>query len=153
MALHLTQSDIIRFKHQAEAMKNRAKAALEKADGAVDTLIRSSEVAVSAFAFGVLQGKFKKQGGVTLLGIPVDLLSGVGFHVLGLAGVGGRNAHHLHAFGDGALASYFTTLGRGVGASWGGGVAGAIEGDRAVTGGGSLADEELARMVSAAARK
>lgn len=152
MSLHLTQSDIIRFKHQAEAMKNRAKAALEKADVAVDNLIRTSEVAISAFGFGVLQGKFKKQGGVTLLGVPVDLLSGIGFHVLGLAGVGGRNAHHLHAFGDGALASYFTTLGRGVGASWGG-VAGTIEGDRAVTGGGSLADEELSRMVAAAARK
>jgi len=152
MALHLTQSDIIRFKNQAESMKNRAKAALEKAGDAVDNLIRTSEVAVSAFAFGVLQGKFRKQGGVTLLGIPVDLIAGVGFHALGLAGVGGRNSHHLHAFGDGALASYFTTLGRGVGQSWGGesGVSGE---QKQIAGGGSLADEELARMVSAAGRR
>jgi hypothetical protein len=149
--LHLTQSDIIRFKHQAESMKNRASAALAKADKHVDMLVRTSEVAVSAFAFGVLQGKFKASGGVTLRGVPIDLIAGVVAHVGGLA-MDGKSAPHLHAIGDGALASFFTTLGRGVGASWGTGVAGAIEGE-GKTGGSSIADEELARMVSAAASR
>lgn len=152
MALHLTQHDIIRFKNQAEALKKRAASVIEKHHSKIEAVVRTVEVSGSAFAFGLLQGKFRKQGGVTILNVPVDLIAGAAFHALGLAGVAGSHSSHLHAFGDGALASYFTTLGRGVGSSWGG-VAGSIEGDRSVSGGGSLADEELARMVSAAARK
>jgi hypothetical protein len=153
MALHLTQHDIIRFKHQAESMKARAKSALAKADQAVDALVRTSEVSLAAFGFGVLRGRFADQGGVTLLGVPVDLLSGVGFHILGLAGVGGAKAHHLHAFGDGALAAYFASLGTRVGVGWakggGAGISGLLDAAAGRTGGASLADEELARMVRA----
>ena len=53
-------------------------------------------------------------------GVPVDLIAGVGLHALGYLGVAGKAQDHLHAFGDGALAVWFSGLGAGVGARIGG---------------------------------
>lgn len=157
MALKLSQGDLIRFKEQAERLKARAKSALAEADVVVQTLVRSTEISAAAFAFGVVNGKW---GGVSLLGVPIDLLGGVGLHVAAFAGVGGKAAEHLHAFGDGALASYMAGLGRNVGRSIQtpedrariarSGTSGLL--DEGASGGASLADEELARMVRGGAR-
>ncbi len=115
---------------------------------------RSCEVGMSAFAFGVLQGRFKAQGGLTALYLPVDLLAGVTFHVLRLFEFARPYASHLGAFGDGALASFFCTSGYRVGERWaaGGslvkGLAGMLgEVGKEPAGGGSLADKELANLV------
>lgn len=51
-----------------------------------------------------------------MFGIPLDLASGVVLHAAGLFG-GPKYASHLHNLADGALASFFTTLGAGLGAS------------------------------------
>jgi hypothetical protein len=152
MKLNFSQQDIVRFKNQAEGIQRRAKAALARADEAVSTVITTTEVGAASFLFGLAQGKF---GGISIVGVPVDLLSGLALHIAAFAGLGGANAHHLHAFGDGALASYLNGLGRQVGRSIQtpedrariarSGVAGDSGSDR--TGGASLADEELARMV------
>ena len=149
--MNLDQRAIVKFKNQAEAMTRKAKTALAKADKAVATVITSSEVGASAFLFGLIQGKF---GGCSIVGVPADLLSGLALHVLAFAGIGGANAHHLHAFGDGALASYLNSLGKQVGISLQSPedkkaiaqakVSGEISG---LSGGATLADEELARMV------
>jgi hypothetical protein len=154
--LGVSQGQIVKFKQQVDRMTAKAKQVMAKADEAVATVITTSEVSAASFLFGLVQGKF---GGVTIIpGIPVDLLGGLGLHILGFAGVGGRNAHHLHAFGDGALASFFNKLGSDVGVSirtpadeariakQRSGVQGAL------SGGAALADEELARMVAAGRR-
>jgi hypothetical protein len=119
-------------------------------------IVRVSEIALSSFTFGVLQGKFKASGGLTAFGLPVDLLAGAGFHVLGLFGFARPYAHHLHAFGDGALASFFTTTGYRIGDRWaaGGGLISAVHGGvfgdaKAPAGGGSIGDKELASLVRA----
>lgn len=165
MALGVSQGDIVRFKQHVDRMTTKAKAVMAKADKAVATVITTSEVSAASFLFGLAQGKF---GGVAVVGVPVDLLAGLGLHVLGFAGIGGTNAGHLHAFADGALASFFNKLGRDVGYTL------QSDGDRAriakggkyatlangsysvgmdgVTGGAALADEELARMVAAERR-
>lgn len=117
--------------------------------------VRSSEIALSSFTFGVLQGRFKGKGGLTFFALPVDLLAGATFHILGLFGFARPYAHHLHAFGDGAIASAFTTMGYRVGERWAAGgslKAGmtGIFGDSApVAGGATLADQELANLVKA----
>jgi hypothetical protein len=112
---------------------------------------------LSAFGFGLLQGKFKDKGGAVAWGLPVDLLAGAAFHVIGLIPFARPYAHHLAALGDGALASFFTTSGYRVGERWakGGslssGIAG-LFGDSAaapVSGGASIADRELASLVRA----
>ncbi len=151
MKLNFSQQDIVRFKSQAESIQRRAKAALARADEAVATVITTSEVGAASFLFGLAQGKF---GGISIVGVPIDLLSALGLHIAAFAGVGGSNAHHLHAFGDGALASYLNGLGRQVGRSIQSDADRAriaksgVQGDE-TTGGASLADEELARMVRA----
>lgn len=139
----------------------KAHAALAKIGDSVETIVTTSEVSASSFLFGLAQGKF---GGIAVFGIPVDLLSGLALHIAGFAGVGGRSAHHLHAFADGALASFFGGLGRHVGRQIqtdgdrerivkSGGKFGVMPGSGAyvsgTTGGAALADEELARMVAA----
>lgn len=153
MSLAFSQSDIVRFKHKADRVIQKGRAMAEKHAETVDSVITSSEVAASAFLFGLAQGKF---GGISFVKVPVDLLAGVGLHILAFAGIGGRNASHLHAFGDGALASFFGGLGRQVGYGFQtptdrARIAGASVNGDAATGGASLADEELARMVAAGA--
>jgi hypothetical protein len=120
-------------------------------------LVSTAEIALSAFTFGVIQGRFQKQGGLTLAGLPVDLLSGAAFHVAALLPFARSYAHHLRAIGTGALSTYLATTGYRVGERWGSGaqkflpaVMGAFVGDEApVTGGASLADQELSNMVRA----
>jgi hypothetical protein len=156
--LGVSQGQIVKFKQQVDRMTAKAKAVMQKADAAVATVITTSEISAASFLFGLAQGKF---GGIAVVGVPVDLLAGLGLHILGFAGIGGRNAHHLHAFGDGALASFFNKLGSDVGVSirtpadeariakQKSGVKGDLSG---LTGGAALADEELARMVAAGRR-
>ncbi len=153
--------DIVRFKQHADRLTQRARAVLARSDEAVSTVVTSAEVSAASFLFGLAQGKF---GGIAIVGIPVDLLVGLGLHVAAFAGVGGKNSEHLHAFADGALASFFGGLGRHVGRGLqtpadrermmkhGAKYAALPDGSYTVggtTGGASLADEELARMVAA----
>ncbi len=117
--------------------------------------VRSSEIALSSFSFGLLQGKFKAQGGLTLFALPVDLLAGATFHVLALFDFARGYSHHLHAFGDGALASFFTTTGYRVGERWasGGslmhGLSGMFGDAKEPAGGSTIADKELSNLVRA----
>ena len=114
MAFSMTKADISRMAKRAEALQTRAKNALKKADHAVNTGIRTAEVGVSAFGFGVLQGR----GGAEIFGVPADLAASLALHAAGFMGVGGVNSPHLHNFGDGALAAYASNMGRGVGSEW-----------------------------------
>ena len=116
--------------------------------------VRAAEIVLSSFSFGVLQGRFKNQGGLTLM-LPVDLMAGAVFHALTLFPFAKPYAHHLHAFGDGALASFFTTTGYRVGERWaaGGslvkGMSGMFGDAKEPAGGSSIADKELAGLVRA----
>ena len=113
MALKLSQSDVMELKDRAERLANRARSAVAKADEVIAKAVRTSEVSLAAFGMGLAQGRY---GSVEVMGVPMDLGAGLGLHLLGFAGVGGRHSDHLHGFGDGALASYLTTLGKGIGA-------------------------------------
>jgi hypothetical protein len=118
--------------------------------------VRSSEIALSSFSFGLLQGRFKSQGGLTVFALPVDLLAGATFHVMALFDFARPYAHHMHAFGDGALASFFTTTGYRVGERWasGGSLMRGLSGmfgdvGKEPAGGSTIADEQLAKLVQA----
>jgi hypothetical protein len=157
MALMLTRHGLMErlheHRHQARHLLHHADSHLRK-----DLrIVRTGEVVLSSFTFGVLQGKYKDKGGLVAWGLPVDLLAGAAFHLLGLIPFARQYSHHLASLGDGALASFFTTTGYRVGERWtkGGslssGIAG-IFGDSAkepVTGGSSIADKELASLVRA----
>jgi hypothetical protein len=122
-------------------------------------LVSHAEIGLSAFAFGVIQGRYQKQGGAVFWGLPVDLLSGAALHLLALLGVARPYKHHLQSIGTGAIATYLATTGYRVGERWGAGgkflsaVQGAFVGsDKPVSGGSSLAgesaaDQELKKLV------
>jgi hypothetical protein len=154
MALMLTRNSIMQrmggYSGAARGLMHRTTSLLHRELASV----RSSEIALSSFTFGLLQGKFKDRGGLTLLALPVDLLAGATFHIFAMFS---RDfSHHLHAFGDGAFASFFTTTGYRVGERWGrsGSLRAGISGifgdtEKLVAGGASIADKELASLVRA----
>lgn len=157
MALMLTRAGVMGrlggYREGARGLLRGADAGLRK-----DLrIVRTGEVVLSSFTFGVLQGKYKDKGGLVAFGLPVDLLAGAAFHVIGLIPFARAYSHHLSALGDGALASFFTTTGYRVGERWskGGsissGIAGMFGDDAAkpVSGGSSIADRELASLVRA----
>lgn len=158
MALMLTREGVM---SRLGGYRSHARGLLGRADTALrseNKIVRTSEIVLGSFAFGTLQGRWKDKGGLTLLGLPVDLLAGSALHIIGLFPFARGYAHHLAAFGDSALASFFTTTGYRVGERWakgGGFVRGMIEGTfgddaaKPMTGGSSIADKELAGLVRA----
>jgi hypothetical protein len=133
----------------AMAAVRRARSTIAKHEAIAGTVIKTAEVGAAAFVCGVVQGKYP---GKDIFGLPIDLTAGLALHILGFAGVGGRYASHMHAFGDGALASYLVSVGKDVGktAKWlPGSNSSGVDGVGGISGGASLADEELARMVRA----
>lgn len=100
-----------------EGMEARAKTALarakkvkEESAQAVMTVVGSVETFGTAFSMGVINGRW---GNPEVLGVPVDLGLGLGLHAAGFLLDDG--SQHLHRMADGALSSYFSALGVGVG--------------------------------------
>jgi hypothetical protein len=92
----------------------------EKAAETVERVVQTAEVAGGAFVLGLLNGRYTKMTasgprGPEVVGIPAELAAGLGLHVLGFSKLAKNQSHHLHNVGDGALAAYFTQLGRGTG--------------------------------------
>lgn len=112
MALKVSKMGVARLRDYAERAHARARGLAVKSEQAVGTLVRTAEVQATAFGMGVVNGRF---GGVEILGVPLDLGAGSAAHLLAFVGVGGKFSSHLHNLADGALASYMTTLGVGVG--------------------------------------
>lgn len=141
MAMQLSQAEVMDLRSKAMSAISRARTALQKADVVVEKVTHAMVTAGTAFAFGIAQGRY---AGIQIVGVPADLGAGVVLHALGFVGIGGKGAEYMHAAGNGALASYLTGLGRGIGQEW-----------RAKAGGGTLpaaasgqtiSDAELARL-------
>jgi hypothetical protein len=97
--------------------KARAQTVAKTGERATERIVRTVEVSAAGFALGMAKGKWGPS--LSVWGIPVDLIAGLGLHGLGYLGVAGKHEDHLHAFGDGALAVWFAGLGAGVGAKIG----------------------------------
>jgi hypothetical protein len=145
------------YRHRLLDLRSRARGLLaNKEEIILKPALRTSGISMTAFGFGVLQGRFADKGGVSLFNVPVDLLAGVAFHAVALFANTGYPQLALQAFGDGALASFFNSAGYRVGDTWrkkGGGISG-LFGDsssKQITGGssldGSIAESEMANLV------
>ncbi len=150
MATAMTRTTSVRKAiAQNESLRRRLAGFKAKGDAMANTVIRTAEVGMGAFVMGGIQGRF---GDVSIGPVPVSLGSGLLLHAAGFAGVGGKNASHLHAIGDGCLAAYLATLGTGVGADLRkkavSGVSGDVNTGIPGTGGGVLSDEEQAALAS-----
>ncbi len=128
----------------------RAKGALKRAKTKMDematTVVEGMEVFGGALVMGGIHGRF---GDLAPLGVPVSLGTGLLLHGAAFAGIGGKNAKHLHGLGNGSLAAYATTLGIGIGTKMrhtgAAGISGDVPGTRSA-GGGVLTDAEMNRM-------
>lgn len=105
----ISKADAARYIQKARNASNALARKKEEMTEAVENVVASAEVSATTFTFGVINGRW---GGVELVGLPIDLWCGLGFHVLGFLGVAPK---HMHAFGTGSLASYSHTLGAGIG--------------------------------------
>ena len=135
---------------QNQSLRRRLGSLKAKGDEMATTVIHTAEIGMGAFVMGGIQGRF---GDVSVGPVPVSLGAGLLLHVGGFAGIGGKNAEHLHGLADGCLAAYLTTLGTGVGAnlrkkSVTAGMAGDVNTGIPGTGGGVLTDEEQAALAS-----
>lgn len=110
--MEISRAQVSDLRERAQRAMARARNMAEKSEAIVATALRTAEVGGAAFGMGVVKGRF---GSIELVGVPIDLIASSGLHLLGFFG-GDKYADHLHALGDGALASYLTTLGAGVGA-------------------------------------
>jgi len=135
--LQISKTDMNQLVKRAQSLQSRAKTAMEKADQYVETGIRTAIVGMTAFGFGVAQGKW---GGIELLGIPAELLTAVGGHIAAFAGVGGKATAMLHHVADGAFAAWTNNMGFGIGKSWHKGAPGAA------TKGDVIPDDEMNRI-------
>lgn len=157
MAMKLSQADLRKAAERAQSLSTRLAGIKRKTERVTERAVHSTEIAAAAFAAGVIQGK---TGGIEIVGVPLELGLGLALNLGGYLGLAGNKmSEHLHGFGDGFLAAYLTTLGRGVGqkmagtAASGGGT-GRLENAsvrRVGVGAAGFTDAELASVVAQAA--
>jgi hypothetical protein len=161
MALEITRRGILSgiggYRGAAHSMVHGASSMLRSEI----KLVSHAEIGLSSFVFGVIQGRYQKQGGAVFFGLPVDLLSGAAFHLFSLLGVARPYKHHLQSIGTGAIATYLATTGYRVGERWATGtkflpaLTESFKGKSSslgneelpVSGGSSMADVELKKLV------
>lgn len=122
MAMTISKKDAQHAVARLETIKKRIANIREQAEQTTERLVTTAEVGGAAFAMGVIQGK---TGGVEVFGVPLELGLGLGLNAFALLGGAGKHSGHLNNVGNGCLAAYATTLGRGVGATWKGKALGA----------------------------
>ncbi len=115
MPTKISGRDIMRLKDHYSSLSRRADSVKKKGEETVEHLVSAAEVSAAAFTLGAIQGRY---GPVEVLGVPADLGAAVLLHLGGFMGLAGKASPHLHAFADGALASFFFTMGRGTGVNW-----------------------------------
>jgi hypothetical protein len=119
MPLKISAAEVKNALTEVNRWRAKAQGIAKSGEKTTERIVRTVEVSAAGFAIGVVKGKWGADAKVW--GVPVDLIAGVGLHALGYLGIAGKAQEHLHAFGDGALAIWFSGLGAGVGANWAGG--------------------------------
>lgn len=101
------------YKETLEKFKSRIARIKEVGEAKMQVAIAAVEVTATAGALSYARGRYPskdKDGNltneITVMGIPVNLLAGIGLHGLGLVGAAGKYAEHAHNIGTGALADY-----------------------------------------------
>lgn len=113
--MQITKRDAQHAIHRLETIKKRIANIREQAEQTTERVVATAETFGAAFAMGVVQGR---TGGVEVFGVPAELAIGLGLNGFALLGGAGRASSHVNAVGNGCLAAYATTLGRGVGQTW-----------------------------------
>lgn len=110
----ISRAHINRIAERAKNMQSRLARFKEQAAKTTEKVVRTVEVGSAALGMGIVQGRM---GSVEIVGVPLELGAGVLLNLAGYFGAAGKYSDHLNNFGDGALAAYLTTVGKGVGAA------------------------------------
>ena len=117
MAINVGRKEVENLKKRAEGAMARLRGVREKAEAAAGTVVQSATIGGTSFLLGVVNGRVVApdgKRGVEVLGVPLEIIGAVGFHILGFMS-SEKYGSHLHNFGDGALAAYTNLLGISVG--------------------------------------
>jgi len=146
MPLKVSASEVKHALTEVNRWRQRAQTVSKSGEKTTERIVRTVEVGAAGFAVGLIKGKWGSS--ISVWGVPVELIAGVGLHALGYLGVAGKAQDHLHAFGDGALAVWFSGLGANVGAKIG---SPSVKGMGALPGEGvdAPSDQDIARAAAA----
>ena len=144
--MNLSLAQVKKFGSEIQSLKTKHEKAIQKADDVIEQGVEATLASATAFGLGIWQTRSDTQ---KLLGVPIDLAVGLAAHAAGFMGVGGRAAEYMHCVGNGALASHFHTVGRGVGKEMrekAGLAPVAMGGEGPAEGGSNLSDDALLEM-------
>lgn len=116
-AIQISKAHVGKMHDRVQSLQKRIEKFKDRAEDMTRKFVRTVEVGTAALGVGILQGK---TGGVELMGVPAELGAGLALNLLGYFGAAGQHSEHLNNLGDGALAGYLATVGRGLGAEWAG---------------------------------
>lgn len=109
MAMKLSQHDLKKAAERAQSLSARLSGIKRRTEKVTERAVHSVEIAASAFAMGVIDGR---TNGSSIMGVPLGLGLGLSLNLAGYLGLAGpRMSEHLHGFGDGFLAAYLAQLG------------------------------------------
>jgi len=107
--MQLTVRQLEDIEGKLRSKDSTIKRVKEEAEKAVLQVVRTVEITGTSFGLGVVNGRYSNP---SLLGVPVDLLTGIVAHGVAFFDIA---PDHMHAVGDGGLASYCASLGVGIG--------------------------------------
>jgi hypothetical protein len=148
----ISKASVSRLAQRAEGLQKRMMRFKAHAEKTTEKVVRTVEVGAMALGMGIVQGR---SGSVEIVGVPLELGIGAGLNLLGYFGIAGKHSDHLNNLGDGALAAYLTTVGKGVGTamklkSLGGGSSAPAQVQAPAKGNSELTPAEIAAAVAAA---
>lgn len=122
MATKVNKAQVARLERAYRSAVSRAKRMKEESESIVGQVQTAALTGGTAFAMGYVEHRFRGDDGspgVEILGVPLSLGVGIGGHLASIFGAGGKYSEALQSVANGALASYATTLGAGMGtAHW-----------------------------------
>lgn len=142
----ISQAKFDELRSRMESMRKSAMNARARVAQEAETFTRSAATMGSAFALGVVNGRFDSP---EILGVPVDLGVAVAGHMLAFSGSAGSQKELVHAVADGAGAAFLTLWGVGAGQSMRGSRAAGALPYRRQRGSGGDADSVIRRMIEA----
>jgi len=118
MSHWMDNAEVDRMATAYNSIKSKYDAMRAQSNEMVREVLSIAEVAGGALGFGFLNQRYGNDASGTeyqLFGAPVDLLAGIGLHLMAWFDLGGKYNEDLHMLGNAGLAAYGYRLGETLG--------------------------------------
>lgn len=113
----LTQStSVSKLRSIAQRATSKVKNIAENNEKAIDSGIAMAATTGTAFGFGYANARWGENGELKFIGMPVDLMTGIGLNGIAFVGMLGKYDFLGHAIGNGAGSSFAYRMGAQLGA-------------------------------------